>query len=56
MAGVNKVLAAEAGAVDAVLAVMMAHVDHAGVSAAACRALESFRSTDKGAIGWLVCV
>jgi hypothetical protein len=39
IAGENKVLAAKAGAIDAVVAAMRAHVGNAGVSEQACRAM-----------------
>ena len=39
MAGENKVLAGKAGAIDAVVAVMRAHVGHSGVSEQACWAM-----------------
>ena len=37
--GDNKVLAGKAGAIDAVVAAMSAHVGNVGVSAEACRAM-----------------
>ncbi len=39
MADENKVLAGKAGAIDAVVAAMRAHVDNAGVSEQACWAM-----------------
>ncbi len=39
MADENKLLAGKAGAIDAVVAAMRAHVGNAGVSGHACRAL-----------------
>ena len=40
MAGENQVLARKAGAIDAVVAAMRAHVGNAGVSEQACRAMD----------------
>ncbi len=41
MSGENQVLAGKAGAIDAVVAVMRAHVGNAGVLEQACRAMRN---------------
>ena len=53
MAGENQVLAGKAGAIDAVVAAMRAHVGNAGVSEQACLALDTMRDA-KGTLNRLV--
>ncbi len=58
MAGESQVLAGKAGAIDAVVTAMRAHVDNAGVSEFGCRAMINicFSNSEFG-VGWLcVCV
>ena len=50
MAGENKVLAGKAGAIDAVVAAMRAHVGNAGVLEQACRAMNNI-CANNGALG-----
>ena len=47
--GENKMLAGKAGAIDAVVTVMRAHVGNAGVSEQACRAMSNI-CVNKGAL------
>ena len=53
MAGENKVLAGKAGAIDAVVAVMRAHVGHAGVSEKACGAMVCFCFKNSAKCVWV---
>ena len=46
----HRVSAVRAGVIDAVLAAMMVHVDNAGVTEKACRALNLFCSNGKSAV------
>ncbi len=56
-AGENKVLAGKAGAIDAVVAAMRAHVDNAGVLEQACWAMMNICINGAFGVGWLcVCV
>ena len=48
--GENQVLAGKAGAIDAVVEAMRAHVDNAGVSEQACWAIRNI-CADNGAFG-----
>ncbi len=50
MAGENKVFAGEAGAIDALVAAMRAHVGNAGVSKQACGAMQEI-CVNNGAVG-----
>ncbi len=56
MAGENCLLAGKAGAIDAVVAAMRAHVSHAGVLEFACKAMQNI-CFDNGTLGiGCVCV
>ena len=53
MAGENRVLAGKAGAIDAVVAAMRAHVGNAGVLEQACWAMCNICNNGEFGVGWL---
>ena len=53
MACDNQALAGKAGAIDAVVAAMRAHVGNAGVSKQACRAMCNVCNNGELGVGWL---
>ena len=55
MADENQVLAGKAGAIDAVVAAMRAHVGNAGVSENACRAMYNICVNGALGVGHLLC-